>query len=151
MPPVLPVATLVAVYAIVVALGLPILEESRPTAPLGRWIARHSSAGTPVGIYRVDDWRASIRYYTDRAITHLEGTDDVQRFLNESPGAYIVMLRKDYVALHASGFDIQEVAARRAIVGRTGRYFRRQIWDRLAVVTGTDRARALALNDTDIQ
>ena len=106
---------------------------------------------TPVPFYGLDDWRASIRYYTDRPITHLDQVDDVRPFLDESPHGYVVMLRTDYVARRDAGVELQGVAARRAIVGRTGKYFRRQIWERLAVVTHADHARTLVLNEADIQ
>src|SRR5205823_6564177 len=66
-----PAVALLVAYAAVVLLGFPILESSRPTRPLGRWIAKHTAAGIPVGIYGLEDWRASIRYYTDRQLTRL--------------------------------------------------------------------------------
>ena len=43
-------STLLAVYVVVQQVGLPILERSRPTAPIGHWVARHTPAGVPVGV-----------------------------------------------------------------------------------------------------
>ena len=83
-------------------------------------------------------------------ITRLDRVDDIRPFLDESPRGYVVMLHTDYVALRASGLELEEVATRRAIVGRTGKVFRRQIWGGVAVVTHADHARTLASN-ADIQ
>jgi 4-amino-4-deoxy-L-arabinose transferase-like glycosyltransferase len=146
-----PVVTLLVAYAAVVLLGFPVLESSRPTRPLGRWIARHTAAGIPVGIYGLEDWRASIRYYTDHQVTRLENADAVRSFLEQAPTAKVLMLRDDYRAMRDAGLDIQEVAARRAIVGRRGKYIRRQIWGRLVVVTRSDYAASLARPEWDLQ
>ena len=43
-------ATLLVVYAVVVVEGFPILERSRPTAPIGRWIDRHAPPDAPIGV-----------------------------------------------------------------------------------------------------
>ena len=145
------VLTLVAAFAVVVQLGFPLLESSRPTRALGRWVAQHTAAGIAIGTYGLDDWRASIRYYTDRPITHLSTVDDVRAFFANAPTAKVLMLRADYRAMRSAGLDVQEIAARRAIVGRTGKYFRRQIWGRLVVVTRRDYADSLAINQWDLQ
>jgi 4-amino-4-deoxy-L-arabinose transferase-like glycosyltransferase len=146
-----PLVTLLAVYATVVFVGLPVLERSRPTAALGRWIMRHTQPGQVVGIYGIDDWRASIRYYTDRRVRRLENRVELDEFLTTSQGGYVLMLMKDAIALRAAGEDVTVVAGRRAIVGRSGKYLRQQIWGRLVVVTRTDNARQLARGDIDVQ
>jgi hypothetical protein len=104
-----------------------------------------------VGIYGLEDWRASIRYYTDHQVTRLENADAVRSFLEQAPTAKVLMLRDDYRAMRDAGLDIQEVAARRAIVGRRGKYIRRQIWGRLVVVTRSDYAASLARPEWDLQ
>jgi 4-amino-4-deoxy-L-arabinose transferase-like glycosyltransferase len=129
-----PFATLIAVYAVVVVIGLPILEQSRPTAPLGRWIAEHSPPNSTVGIYRVNDWQASLRYYAGRRIVRLETPEELSEFFDRFPDAYVVMIERDARRLLASGIDVREAVGRPAIVGRTGRYLRKQVWDRLVVV-----------------
>jgi hypothetical protein len=146
-----PLVTLLAVYGTVVAVGLPLLERSRPTAALGRWITRHTDESQVAGIYGVDDWRASIRYYTDRRIRRLENRFELDEFLAQSPGAYVLILSKDLSTLRADGQDLTVVAGRRAIVGRSGRYLRRQVWGRLMVVTRTDNLHRLARGDIDVQ
>jgi 4-amino-4-deoxy-L-arabinose transferase-like glycosyltransferase len=126
-------ATLLAVYGSVVLVGLPVLERSRPTAPLARWIAQNTSTETPVGIYRTHDWRASVRYYAGRPVTPLENTEELRRFLEPSPDAHVVMIDRDYEAVRREGVDLECVIERPAIVGRTGKYFRRQVWGKLVV------------------
>ena len=58
------VGTLLVVYSVVVVEGFPVLERSRPTAPVGRWVARHAPDQVPIGVYGLDDWRGSIRFYS---------------------------------------------------------------------------------------
>jgi 4-amino-4-deoxy-L-arabinose transferase-like glycosyltransferase len=125
--------TLLGVYGSVVFVGLPVLERSRPTAPLARWIAHNTPSHTPVGIYRTHDWRASVRYYVDRPVTPLENTEDLRRFLEPSPGAHVVMIDRDLETVRREGVDLECVIERPAIVGRTGKYFRRQVWGKLVV------------------
>jgi 4-amino-4-deoxy-L-arabinose transferase-like glycosyltransferase len=128
------VGTLLAVYVTVDAIGLTVLERSRPTAPLARWVIGHTGPTTPVGVYRTHDWRASIRYYANRPVTPLETPADLRKFLAASPpDAYVLMVNRDYDILRARGFEVEKVIERPAIVGRTGKYFRRQIWGQLIV------------------
>ncbi|HKT80575.1 MAG TPA: glycosyltransferase family 39 protein [Vicinamibacterales bacterium] len=128
-----PIVTLLAVYSAIVMFGLPVLERSRPTAPIGRWIQRHSTPDTAVAIYGLSDWRASIRYYADHSIVELPDEVAVSRFVDEHPGGLVLMLRRDYDALRAGGIEIKRVQDRPIIAGRSGRFIRRQIWDDLVV------------------
>jgi 4-amino-4-deoxy-L-arabinose transferase-like glycosyltransferase len=149
--PTAPIVALLGAYVAVVLLGFPLLDRARPTRPIGRWIARHTEEGTPVGIYRLDKWRASVRYYAERPLLPLDDSRSVEGFLSDPSTRYVVMLRSDFRDMQRAGVDIEEVAARPAIVGGSGRYFRRQIWGRLVVVARRDRAAALGLDDRDIQ
>ena len=98
-------------------------------------------------MYRLEDWRASIRYYTDRRVTPLGGPDEVGAFLDNAPHAYVLMLRSDYDRMRATGDDLVEVSGRPAIVGRSGKYLRRQIWGTLVIVTHRDNQDVVALSD----
>jgi hypothetical protein len=143
-----PVATLLTVYLAVIFLGIPILERSRPTAPLGRWISRHTKTTDAIGAYGLEDWRASIRYYSDRRVVPLRQPEDVRAFFNQSRSSYVMMLRLDYDDLRAAGLGLIEVSRRRAIVGRTGKYVRRQVWGDLLIVTDRDNPAVFALDTT---
>jgi 4-amino-4-deoxy-L-arabinose transferase-like glycosyltransferase len=127
------IATLVGSYALIVWLGFPALERSRPTSTLGRWVAHHAREGTAVGVYGLEDWRASLRYYCDREIAVLPTALDVESFLRAKPDAYVLMLRSELDTLRAGGISMTDVTAERGVVGRTGRYFRRQVWGDLVV------------------
>jgi 4-amino-4-deoxy-L-arabinose transferase-like glycosyltransferase len=142
-----PVITLLAVYIAVVAVGFPILERSRPTAPVGRWVRRHTRPGTAIGTYGLDDWRASIRYYSDRTVVPLTEVNDVETFLRQTPDSFVLMLRQDFDRLRNSNGEFVEIAGRPAIVGRSGRYLRRQIWGSLVIVADRDNQDALASTD----
>lgn len=145
------VGTLVIAFAVIVHLGFPLLESSRPTRPLGRWVAAHSARGIAVGSYGLDDWTASIRYYSDRPVERLRTFDDVLRFFEANPTAKALMVYPDYRAMRDAGLDLEAVAARRAIVGRSGKFLRRQIWGQLVVVTRRDYAASLVRGDWDLQ
>jgi len=138
-----PLVALLMVYATVVLVGFPVLEKSRPTAALGRWISRQSERGSPIGLYRVEDWRASIRYYANAPVVSLESPEELKAFLQRWPRAFIVLLDTDDRAFRESGVDIAEVAARPAIVGRKGKYLRRQIWGKLVVARQRHQLRPL--------
>ena len=129
-----PILTLIAVWTVVVAIGLPILEGSRPTAPLGRWIAEHSPPNSMVGVYRVDDWQASIRYYAGRRIVKLDDPAALSEFFDRYPEGYVVMFDREARNLNQTGADLREAVGRPAIMGRSGRYLRKQVWGRLVVV-----------------
>jgi 4-amino-4-deoxy-L-arabinose transferase-like glycosyltransferase len=141
-----PVTALLTVYLAVIFLGIPILERSRPTAPLGRWINQHTEAGEAVGAYGLQDWRASIRYYSDRRLIPLAEPGEVRAFFERSPTSYVMMLRSDFDELRRSGLGLIEVSRRRAIVGRAGKYVRRQVWGDLLIVTDRDNPEAFALD-----
>jgi hypothetical protein len=128
------VVALVAVYAAVVAIGLPVLERSRPTAAVGQWLVARDDGMDPVGIYGLDDWRASIRYYVDRPVVRLDGIPDVRLFLDTNPNAHVLMVDRDLQNVRGAGIAIRELVSAPAIVGRTGHYLRSQVWGRLVVV-----------------
>ena len=54
-------AMLLVSYATVVAVGFPVLEQVRPTARVARHLARISAPTAPVGLYRLERWRGSLR------------------------------------------------------------------------------------------
>jgi len=135
---VLVVALLVS-YATVVAVGFPALEQVRPTARVARQLARVASPAAPVGLYQLERWRGSLRYYLDRPINRLETAGDVSAFLSRPEPVYVVMLRRDYLALREQGAPVHLLTAHRAVVGTIGRGLRRQRWGFLVVVTNVQR------------
>ena len=137
--PAAPLLTLVAVYVMVVLIGFPVLERSRPASTLGPSVKARTDVDTPIGVYQLE-WGSSIRYYADRRVIALPDPDAVRAFLRAWPYAYVFILRQDQESVGDSQYDLDEVAAAEAIVGRTGRYIRRQIWGAVTVVSRHSRA-----------
>jgi 4-amino-4-deoxy-L-arabinose transferase-like glycosyltransferase len=126
-------------YATVVAVGFPVLEQVRPTARVARYLARVTPPEAPVGLYQLERWRGSLRYYLNRPIQRLETPEEISAFLSRPQPVYVVMLRRDYVELRQQGAPVHLLTAHRAVVGTTGRGFRRQRWGFLVVVTNVPR------------
>src|SRR6185436_11795128 len=76
-------ALMVAAYICIVTIGFPALELTRPTALVGKTLQRLTSNDTPVGIYRMEQWRASLRYYAERPVARLSTPEDVVAFISE--------------------------------------------------------------------
>ena len=131
--------TLLVSYTTVVAVGFPALEQVRPTARVARQLARVASPAAPVGLYQLERWRGSLRYYLNRPIERLETVEDVAAFLSRKEPVYVVMLRRDYLALREQGAPVHLVTAHRAVVGTSGRGLRRQRWGFLVVATNVQR------------
>jgi 4-amino-4-deoxy-L-arabinose transferase-like glycosyltransferase len=129
------VVMLLASYATIVAVGFPALERVRPTARVARQLARVASSSAPVGLYQLERWRGSLRYYLNRPIQRLETVDEVSAFLSRPEPVYVVMLRRDFLALSEAGAPVHLLTAHRAVVGTSGRGLRRQRWGFLVVAT----------------
>jgi hypothetical protein len=125
---------LLVVYSTVVAVALPVLEKTRPTAELGSDLRARLGETDRVGLYRVDKWRFSLRYYIGRPLSRLESVDDVRAFFDQPGVQYVLMLRDDYERLRAEGIELECVSERPAVVGTTGRGLRKQRWGTMLVV-----------------
>ena len=144
------VAVLLSAYCVVVMEGLPVLERSRPTAALGRWIARHAAADAPVGVYGLDDWRGSLRFYSGHQLTVLHTQSEVRDFFDHHPQSVALMLARDYRKMKSDGVPLGAIGGRRAIVGRSGKYIRKQIWDRIVVTAPPVVEAGLRVDESEI-
>jgi 4-amino-4-deoxy-L-arabinose transferase-like glycosyltransferase len=136
------VGALLAIYAVVVGVGLPMLDHVRPTALVARTLRDNSPHQARAGIYRLEQWRASLRYYAERPLAGLATADDVRAFFDaRDVPRYAIMMRRDYRELRAAGIRLHEVFHCRAVVGTTKMTggLRRQQWDDLIVVTNVPR------------
>ncbi len=138
------VLMLLAAYIVVTSVGYPILEQVRPTAAVARRLRTISGPDAPTAIYRLERWRASLRYYIGRPIERLEQPEDVTAFLRQTRPVYVVMLRREYDALCRLGVPIRLVLQHRAVVGTTGRVLRRQRWGFLVVATNVEPSTCIA-------
>ena len=134
----IPVLMLLVVYVVAVEVGYPVLESTRPTAIVGRTLHRIAGPTAIVGLYKLERWRASLRYYIDRPVARLETEEDVRAFLADPRQGYVVMRRGDFEALKRAGLPLREVTSHRAVIGTSGRGLRRQVWGYL-VVAAEDR------------
>jgi 4-amino-4-deoxy-L-arabinose transferase-like glycosyltransferase len=137
------IITMLAAYCVVVAIGFPTLQRTRPTALAGRTVRQMTAADTAIGIYRLEQWRASLRYYAERPLARLSNANDVAAFISPDRPVYVIMLRRDYRELRERGLRLREVFKCRAVVGTTRwrRGLRRQQWDDLIVVTDAPERR----------
>ncbi len=130
---VVPVLMLLVVYVVVVRVGYPVLETTRPTALAGRTVRRMAAPGDTVGLYQLERWRASIRYYVGRPVVRLDTEADVRAFLDDPHRGFVILRRRDFVALRAAGVPLRQVMQRRAVLGTSGKGLRRQVWGYLVV------------------
>jgi 4-amino-4-deoxy-L-arabinose transferase-like glycosyltransferase len=136
--------TLLVIYGSIVSVGMPILEQIRPTAAVAEELRPQLTEGDQVGLYRLERWRFSLRYYLERPVSRLQHPSDVRDFFRKSPG-YVLMLDEDFARLRDQGVNLRCVSERPAVIGTTGRGLRRQKWGALVVATLDDTPR---LTDT---
>jgi hypothetical protein len=134
-PLAVPVAAFLVVYFTVVAVGFPVLERTRPVARIARSLQTRLAADDQVGLYRLERWRASLRYYLMRPVARLEQPDDIVALAARTGRGYVVMLQDDYDDLLAKGFDLRLVDSRPAVVRSAGLAVRRQQWGNVVVVS----------------
>src|SRR5262249_61844946 len=76
------------------------------------------------GVNRLEQWRASLRYYAERPVAKLSSPEDVVSFMSADRPVYMVMLRRDYRELRRGRLGTREVVKGRGGVGpvktRTG-------------------------------
>lgn len=135
--PAMTLGTLLAVYGLVVTIGFPTLQRTRPTALAGMAVRQRTAPTARVGLYRLEQWRASLRYYSERPLTALSSPEDIVSFTQLPEPVHILMTRRNFRELRQEGIRLREVFYCRAVVGtikgRAG--LRRQKWDDLIVVT----------------
>jgi 4-amino-4-deoxy-L-arabinose transferase-like glycosyltransferase len=126
---------LTTIYAIAVGVGLPALEHTRSTAAIARRLTQQAVPEAPVALYRLEQWRASLRYYLDRPLTRVDSAEQVRAFLSESPSGYVLMLRRDFNSLQRDGLALRSLGQERCVVGTSGRGLRKQRWGYLLIAT----------------
>jgi hypothetical protein len=131
---------LLAVYSSVLAIGMPVLERARPTAAIAENLRPKLNAHDQIGLYRLEKWRFSLRYYLERPISRLQEPSDVKEFLAKK-GGYILILDEDLARLRKDGVNLRAVSERPAVTGTIGRGLRRQKWGALIVATSDDTPR----------
>lgn len=141
------VVALLVSYATVVWVGFPVFERVRPTEPVAREVAQAVSPSAPVAIYKLERWRASLRYYLERPVQRIETVDEVKAFLARPEPVYAIMLRRDFLTLREQNVPVYLMTAHRAVIGTTGRGIRKQRWGFLVVVTNVRERGALRFGE----
>jgi len=123
--PYVAVTGLVACYAVVITIGLPAFEELKPTRRLARMVATTASANDQIGMFRLNRWSSSWRFYVGRHSERLETDADLHRFFATPGRHYCAMLRTQYDRLAAQGFRLRIVHEEKGLFTTTGRALRR--------------------------
>ena len=110
---------LLVVYSCVLTIGLPLLERARPTAAIAENLRPQLAADDQVGLYRLEKWRFSLRYYLERPLSKLQEPSDVKEFLHKK-GSYILMSDEDLARLRNDGINLRAVSERPAVTGTIG-------------------------------
>ena len=130
------IAPLVCAYGTIVAAGFPVIDQTRPTPSIARWMTQTSPGSTePIALYRLSRWKASLRFYSGRKVATVENVEELQRFLGEHPAASVVLVERDSRRLAEAGIVLTTVYKREAVLGTEGRGLRRQQWGPVVVAT----------------
>jgi 4-amino-4-deoxy-L-arabinose transferase-like glycosyltransferase len=125
---------LICAYATVVAAGFPVIDQTRPTPEIARWLTKVAPGSTaPLALYKLSRWQASLRFYSGRQVTTIETPEDLQLFLTEHPSASVVLSERERDHLRDTGIALTIVYRRNAVLGTEGRGLRRQRWGRVVV------------------
>jgi 4-amino-4-deoxy-L-arabinose transferase-like glycosyltransferase len=123
--PYVAVTGLLACYALVITIALPAFEELKPTRRLARMVAATTGADDHIGMFKLNRWSSSWRFYVGRHSERLESDADLRRFFATPGRHYCAMLRRDYDRLVADGFPLRIVHQEEGLFTTTGRALRR--------------------------
>ena len=128
------IVPLICAYATVVAAGFPVIDQARPTPEIARWLT-HSEPRSkePLALYRLERWKASLRFYSGRTVVTVENPEDLQRFLDAHPEASVVLSERESYNLAIAGVPLVTTYKRSAVLGTEGRGLRRQRWGSVLV------------------
>jgi 4-amino-4-deoxy-L-arabinose transferase-like glycosyltransferase len=136
-PPALGLALIVPLlfaYGTVVAAGFPVIDQTRPTPQIARWLTEVApGANAPLALYKLSRWEASLRFYSGRVVAKIETPEDLRLFLEDHPFASVVLTERDRERLAELGIELKIVYRRNAVLGTEGRGLRRQRWGGVVV------------------
>jgi hypothetical protein len=119
--PLAAVTGLLTAYAVVLVVGLPAFERVKPTRRLARIVAGTARPEDHVGMYRLNRWSSSWRFYVDRHSDRLETDAEVAEFFSRPGRHYCAMLRHDYERLAAGGMRLRVIYEETGLFTTTGR------------------------------
>jgi 4-amino-4-deoxy-L-arabinose transferase-like glycosyltransferase len=130
------IVPLICAYSTVVAAGFPVIDQTRPTPEIARWLTHTAPPSTEaVALYKLSRWQASLRFYSGRQVNTIETPEDLTVFLIQHPAGYVVLTSRERRHLEKLGTALTVVYERQAVVGTEGRGLRRQRWGTVVVAT----------------
>lgn len=146
--PFVPVAALLMVYVVVLGAGLDTVERAKPMKDLAGWVARNAPSDAVITAYRLERWKTSFKFYSDRRMLETESVADLLKVL-EQPGTHFAVMRQDEldaVRKAAPEQPLRVVRERRGLTNTSGRGLRKkkEDWPTYVVVTNTRAASANA-------
>jgi len=133
------IVPLVCAYGTVVAAGLPVIDQTRPTPQIARWMTQTAPDSTaPIALYKLERWKSSLRFYSGHVVTTVENPEDLTRFLDSHPDAWIVLTEREASRLAERGLTLTTLFERNAVLGTEGRGLRRQRWGNVLVAVRAD-------------
>jgi len=128
------IVPLVFAYGTVVWAGLPVIDQTRPTPQIAHWMTATAPDSTaPVGLYKLERWKSSLRFYSGHVVAPLESPAELTAFLDAHPGAWVVLTEREAERLGENGTKLTTLYERSAVLGTEGRGLRRQRWGNVLV------------------
>ena len=115
---------LLASYALVITIGFPAFEQVKPTRRLARMVATTAGSDDHIGMFRLNRWSSSWRFYVGRHSERLETADELRTFFGKPGRHYCAMMKQDYDRLVAEGFRLRIVYEEKGLFTTTGRSLR---------------------------
>jgi hypothetical protein len=111
-----------------------VIDQARPTPEIARWLT-HSEPRSkePLALYRLERWKASLRFYSGRTVVTVENPEDLKRFLDAHPEGSVVLSERESRKLAIAGVPLVTTYKRSAVLGTEGRGLRRQRWGSVLV------------------
>lgn len=122
--PIVVISVFVLTYFVVGLIGFPAFERVKPVKGLARSLAAIAGPDDHVGLYRMNRWSTSFRFYVERPTEKLEVPDQIRQFLATPGRHYIAVQRRDYDELVAQGFPLKVVYEKEGLFTTTGRGLR---------------------------
>ena len=143
-PPLWPVwlvSGMLVVYVAVLGSGLDAMERGKPMRDLGTWVGSHAPQDAIITAYRLERWKTSWKFYSDRRIQVAETHEQLLAVLRQ-PGTHFAVMRQDEldaVRKVAPEQPLHVVRERRGLSNTSGRGLRRkrEDWPTFVVVTNT--------------
>jgi hypothetical protein len=111
-------------YAVVVVIGLPSFERVKPIKGLARNVASIAGPDDRIGMYRLNRWSSSWRFYVARRTEAMDTPEQLRQFLATPGRHYLALQQSDFETLTAQGMRLRIIYERPGLFTTTGRSLR---------------------------